>query len=163
MPCLRKEKRKRCNAGRGATGFLLMIRYPFWVQKIGLAAERPPSSQECEPGRIHQCEGQTKGSQAQPSMPMKPTDLLTATVFGKRAAPKTSPRVAPILGFKIWTPKWGRHKKECIRPPRFGVQIRAPKRGPALGLFLLVSAHPFARRRVQACWLKRSPLAHYLL
>ena len=35
------------------------------------------------------------------------TDLLTATVFGKRAAPKTSPRVDPILGSKNWTPKWG--------------------------------------------------------
>ena len=107
----RKSDSEGCRAGRGATGFLLVLRLPFLGSEngslFGLAAEGLPSSQECEPGRSHQCEGQTKGSQAQPNLPMKPTDLLTATVFGKRAAPVTSPRVDPILGSKIWTPKWG--------------------------------------------------------
>ena len=47
--------------------------------------------------------------------------------------------VAPVLGSEIWT----------------------PKRGPALGLFLVVSAYPFVRRRVQACWSKRPRITFF--
>ena len=105
----RKSESEGCNAGRGATGFLLMIRLPFLGSEngslFGLAAEVLPSSQDCEPGRIHQYEGQTKGSEAQPSMPMKPADRFWKAHRG--TAPKTSPRVDPILGSKTWTPKWG--------------------------------------------------------
>ena len=54
----RKSASEGCNAGRGATGFLLMIRYPFWVQKmVPFSVSLPRASPELDftPIMLHSC------------------------------------------------------------------------------------------------------------
>ena len=74
--------------------------------KIGFA-DRASPVRKSVPGRSHQGDGRTEESQAQPNTPMNPSDLLAETVFGKRASSKSITRLDPILGSKIWPPKWG--------------------------------------------------------
>ena len=75
--------------------------------RIGCGEGRLSRSQECAPGHSIQRDGQTEGTQTQPSMPMEPTDLLAEAVFGKPGPQKTPPRRDPTLASKFRTPKWG--------------------------------------------------------
>ena len=102
----RKSESESYNAGRDATVFALLGSENDSF--FGLAAKSLPTAKHAD------------------------EVLLTATIFGKRAAPKTSPGVA----VQNLDPKMG----AVIRRNVFGVpvleyEIWIPKRGPTLGLF----------------------------
>ena len=72
---------------------------------------------------------------------MKSIDLLTATVFGKRCRPKNITPGGPHFGVQNLDPKMGAAiTRNVFGAPVLGSNFRTPKRGPAFGFFLVVSA-----------------------
>ena len=83
---------------------------PEWGSKSGPKigfADRASPVRKSVPGRSHQGVGRTEESQAQPNMPMNPSDLLAETVFGKRTGSKKHHPAGPHFGVQNLAPKVG--------------------------------------------------------
>ena len=91
----RKSKSEGCNTGRGAAGFLLMIRYPCWVQKmVPFSVSLPrasPVRKNVNLGASTNARGKRKGHSLGPS--------LAILVASWPHLGLSCPHLGPILAF----------------------------------------------------------------